>query len=67
MVKLSKLQEIVYVPQGATSFHTEDNKIVFIIGATGDSVTRPLDDNQLSLLKDLNLLGPFGHAIDKNV
>jgi hypothetical protein len=65
MITFNQLANIgIHAPLGAVSFHTTKNKIVYLIGATGQFVERDLMDDAAARLMDLYKMGgSFGWAI----
>lgn len=62
-MQLSQLTQILNVPEGATSFHTEAEKIVFLIGKTGTFFEQDLTPQQAEQLSAFGALGSFGQPI----
>ncbi len=64
-ITFNQLADIgIHAPAGATSFHTKEGKIVYLIGETGNFVERPIDDDAFERLKTLyGMGGTFGWEI----
>lgn len=51
----------VIVPDGAVSYSTEgSNKIIFLIGKTGEFLDDVLTEDQADKMKEFNCFGSFG-------
>ena len=54
----------IHAPAGSVSFHTTSQKVIFLIGETGQFVERPLDADTANRLKTLYKMGgSFGWEI----
>ena len=54
----------IHAPIGSVSFHTTNQKVIYLIGETGQFVERPLDADAANRLKTLyNMGGSFGWEI----
>lgn len=63
-MQLEQLTQILPVPVGATSFHAESGKAVFLIGAKGTFVEQELTAEQAEQLQAVGAMGSFGQPIE---
>lgn len=63
-MQLEQLAKIMTIPEGATSFHTERGKAVFLIGAKGTFVEQELTPEQAGKLQSAGAMGSFGQPIE---
>lgn len=63
-MQIEQLAKILPVPTGATSFHTEAGKAVFLIGSTASFEEVEISDGQADQLRAIGALGSFGQQIE---
>jgi len=63
-MQLEQLAKILPVPAGATSFHTEAGKAVFLIGSTASFEEVEISEAQTDRLRSIGALGSFGQQIE---